>query len=110
MSAHQKIQTILLKIQELALEAESLSKELTQTRNSPGYESTFAKLAEAYPLSAGGAGFSWKTCADVCREVGMSATRANCSIVGRCLSAMGVASKRSSGKSLVFLPDAIEEF
>jgi hypothetical protein len=111
MSNHQKLHSILRKIQELALEAESLAAELPTRRAAPGSnEQTESLLRASYDFEAGAFSGSWKTCATVCYEIGIEQTRANCSMVGRCLSSIGAASRRSHGKNLVFMPPLKEIF
>lgn len=65
-------------------------------------------LEKSYPIDAQLT--RWITCAEVCREIGIPATRGNCSSVGHILGVMGFAKARSNGKSLVRLPDLHETF
>ena len=111
MSSQQKLELILRKIHELAAEAQALSMALPQRRSAPGSnKQTESMLKDFYDFNSSSIQGSWKTCSTVCCELGIEKTRANCSMVGRCLSSIGVASKRSNGKSLVFMPPQLEKF
>jgi hypothetical protein len=52
----------------------------------------------------------WITCAQACAEMGIEPTRGACSSVGASLSRLGFKSRRSNGKTLVFIPPIIEKF
>lgn len=109
MSKQQKLESILRKIQELAEDAQSLASESAFRRHAPGSnEQTESMLRSVYDFTIMEG--DWKTCASVCDEIGLEITRANCSMIGRCLSSIGVASKRSHGKNLVFMPPLLERF
>jgi coenzyme F420-reducing hydrogenase gamma subunit len=52
----------------------------------------------------------WITCAQACTEMGIEPTRGACSSVGATLSRLGFKSRRSNGKTLVFVPPIFEAF
>lgn len=51
----------------------------------------------------------WITCAQACAEMGIEPTRGACSSVGASLSRLGFKSRRSNGKTLVFVPPIFEK-
>ncbi len=109
MTSHEKLQTILAKISALAAEAQALSADAPPRRHAPSSnEQIESMIRDQYDFNSRDG--KWKTCAAVCYEIGIEQTRANCSMVGRCLSSMGVSSRRSSGKNLVFVPPETEKF
>ena len=68
----------------------------------------FERISETYPADAKPT--RWITCAQACEEMFIEPTRGSCSSVGFALRRLGFASRRSHGKNLVFLPDAVDVF
>lgn len=65
-------------------------------------------ILESLPSSS--ACTRWVTCADFCKELGIKPTRGACTSVGASLKHLGFKSRRSNGKTLVFIPPIIEKF
>lgn len=99
----------LQQIRELVSEIEALMEDSkVKPDRSPFYGVDSIIFSREYDLSDDGA--RWITCAEICSEVGIDPTRANCTSVGRYLAHKGLRTRRSNGRTLVHMPNMRDEF